>query len=113
MPLIATPDQRVRVFVSSTLQGIAAERAAVHTAIDELRLVPVMFELGARPHPPRSLGVVAAVSLLVGHTCTLDFSTGGQRIRRPRWRSERLAPRTGCQPYARRTSHRHVATSRG
>ena len=37
-PAIRTPDQRLRIFVSSTL-----------------RLAPVMFELGARPHQPRDL----------------------------------------------------------
>ena len=51
--VIRTPDQRVRVFVSSTLQELAAERQAVRDAVTRLRLVPVMFELGARPHPPR------------------------------------------------------------
>jgi hypothetical protein len=54
-PLIRTPDQRVRVFVSSTLQELAAERAAARTAITRLHLTPVMFELGARPHAPRQL----------------------------------------------------------
>jgi Domain of unknown function (DUF4062) len=52
---IRTPDQRVRVFVSSALQELAAERRAVRDAIVGLRLVPVMFELGARPHPPRDV----------------------------------------------------------
>jgi len=51
-PLIRTPDQRLRVFVSSTLQELAEERAAVREAISKLRLAPVLFELGARPHPP-------------------------------------------------------------
>jgi predicted ATPase len=51
--MIRTPDQRVRVFVSSTLQELAAERQVVRDAVTRLRLVPVMFELGARPHPPR------------------------------------------------------------
>jgi hypothetical protein len=51
--MIRTPDQRVRIFVSSTLQELAAERQAVRDAVTRLRLVPVMFELGARPHPPR------------------------------------------------------------
>jgi hypothetical protein len=51
--MIRTPDQRVRVFVSSTLTELAAERQAVRDAVTRLRLVPVMFELGARPHPPR------------------------------------------------------------
>jgi predicted ATPase len=52
---IRTPDQRLRVFVSSTLGELADERAAVGRAISTLRLTPVMFELGARPHPPREL----------------------------------------------------------
>ena len=52
---IRTPDQRLRVFVSSTLQELAEERAAAEEAIQHLRLTPVMFELGARPHPPRDL----------------------------------------------------------
>ena len=52
---IRTPDQRLRVFVSSTLAELADERAAVARAITALRLTPVMFELGARPHPPREL----------------------------------------------------------
>ena len=51
--VIRTPDQRVRVFVSSTLGELAAERQAVRDAVTRLRLVPVLFELGARPHPPR------------------------------------------------------------
>ena len=50
--VIRTPDQRVRVFVSSTLAELAAERRAVRDAVTSLRLVPVMFELGARSHPP-------------------------------------------------------------
>jgi predicted ATPase len=54
-PVIRTPDQRLRVFVSSTLSELAEERAAVRAAIERLHLVPVMFELGARPHPPREL----------------------------------------------------------
>src|SRR5512143_1855569 len=54
-PIIHTPDQRLRVFVSSTLQELADERTAAREAIEHLRLTPVMFELGARPHPPRDL----------------------------------------------------------
>src|SRR5919106_4518743 len=50
-----TPDQRLRVFVSSSLQELAEERRAVRGAIESLRLTPVMFEQGARPHPPRAL----------------------------------------------------------
>ena len=53
--VIRTPDQRLRVFVSSTLGELAAERRAAARAISALRLTPVMFEAGARPHPPREL----------------------------------------------------------
>jgi predicted ATPase len=53
--VIVTPDQRLRVFVSSTLGELAEERRAVRRAVEGLRLTPVLFELGARPHPPRSL----------------------------------------------------------
>jgi predicted ATPase len=51
--VIRTPDQRVRVFVSSALGELAAERQAVRDAVSRLRLVAVMFELGARPYPPQ------------------------------------------------------------
>jgi predicted ATPase len=55
---IRTPDRRLRVFVSSTIgeQGeLAAERRAVERAVAALRLTPVLFEQGARPHPPQDL----------------------------------------------------------
>lgn len=54
-PAIRTPDQRIRVFVSSTLRELEPERRAVRAVIERLHLAPVMFELGARPHPPRAL----------------------------------------------------------
>ena len=54
-PVIRTPDRRLRVFVSSTLGELADERRAVSRAIEALRLTPVMFELGARPYPPRKV----------------------------------------------------------
>src|SRR5215469_740451 len=53
--MILTPDQRVRVFISSTLEELAAERAAARRAIARLHLVPVWYESGARPHPPRRM----------------------------------------------------------
>jgi predicted ATPase len=53
--VILTPDQRLRVFVSSTMEELADERRAARRAVERLQLAPVMFELGARPHPPRSL----------------------------------------------------------
>ena len=66
--VIRTPDQRVRVFVSSTLQELAAERRAVRDAVTGLRLVPVMFELGARPYPPRPVyrAYIAQSQVFVG-----------------------------------------------
>jgi hypothetical protein len=57
--VIRTPDQRLRVFVSSIVgeRGeLAAERRVVERAISALRLTPVMFELGARPYPPQRRG---------------------------------------------------------
>src|SRR5215470_11336080 len=53
--VILTPDQRVRVFISSTLGELAAERAAARRAVTRLHLVPVWYESGARPHPPRAM----------------------------------------------------------
>ena len=56
--VIRTPDRRLRVFVSSIVgehSELAAERRAVSRAVSALRLTPVLFELGARPHPPREL----------------------------------------------------------
>lgn len=55
MAMIQTPDQRVRVFISSTMRELSAERAAVRKSVARLRLTPVLFELGARAHPPREL----------------------------------------------------------
>lgn len=52
---IRTPDHRLRVFVSSTLKELAIERKYARLAVERLHLAPVMFELGARPHPPREL----------------------------------------------------------
>ncbi|MDG4826695.1 DUF4062 domain-containing protein [Asanoa sp. WMMD1127] len=52
---IRTPDDRLRVYVSSTLDELAAERAAVTDAVRGLRLIPVLAESAARPHPPRDI----------------------------------------------------------
>jgi Domain of unknown function (DUF4062) len=41
---IRTPDQRLRVFVSSTLGELAPERKAVSRAISALGLTPVLFD---------------------------------------------------------------------
>jgi hypothetical protein len=66
--LIRTPDQRVRVFVSSTLDELAPERDAARAAIARLHLTPVLFELGARPHPPQTLyrSYLAQSDLFIG-----------------------------------------------
>lgn len=53
--VIRTPDHRLRVFVSSTLRELEEERQAAQEAIRRLRLAPVMFEIGARPHPASDL----------------------------------------------------------
>ena len=66
--VIRTPDQRVRVFVSSTLRELAEERRVIRSVIERLALAPVMFELGARPHPPRALyrAYVAQSDIFIG-----------------------------------------------
>jgi predicted ATPase len=53
--VIRTPDQHLRVFVSSTLNELADERRAVQEALTKLHLAPIMFESGARPHPAQDL----------------------------------------------------------
>ncbi|GIF63737.1 hypothetical protein Ais01nite_17720 [Asanoa ishikariensis] len=47
--VIQTPDHRLRIFISSALEELEPERLAVRDTIARMRLVPVMFELGARP----------------------------------------------------------------
>jgi predicted ATPase len=66
--VIRTPDRHLRVFVSSTLSELAEERRAVSRAISALRMTPVMFEAGARPHPPQDLyrAYLAQSDLFVG-----------------------------------------------
>ncbi|MFW9886663.1 MAG: DUF4062 domain-containing protein [Candidatus Thorarchaeota archaeon] len=53
--VIRTPDRKLRVFVSSTLKEMLKEREVARKSIANLRLAPVMFELGARPHDARDL----------------------------------------------------------
>ena len=50
-----TTAQRLRVFVSTTIGELAAERAAAAEAIAGLLLAPVLFELGDRASSPRAL----------------------------------------------------------
>ena len=47
---------RLRVFVSSTINECAAERAVVRDVIRSINHEPILFEeIGARPHPPRDI----------------------------------------------------------
>jgi Domain of unknown function (DUF4062) len=48
-------DQRLRVFVSSTLGELDAERRAARAAVEQLRLAPVMFESGAHAEPAQAM----------------------------------------------------------
>jgi len=48
--VIRTPDQRLRVFISSTLKEMAVHRRAAAAAVSQLGLAAVMFETGARPY---------------------------------------------------------------
>lgn len=53
--VIKTPDQRLRVFISSTLNELAPERQVAKASVATLKLTPVLFELSARAHGPRAL----------------------------------------------------------
>jgi predicted ATPase/tetratricopeptide (TPR) repeat protein len=55
MSIIKTPDQRLRVFISSTINELTQERQSAKAVIESLKLTPVYFEAGARPHPARDL----------------------------------------------------------
>ena len=44
-----TPDQRVRVFVSSTLHELETERRSAKESINKLRFIPLLFELVPAP----------------------------------------------------------------
>ena len=47
---------RLRVFVSSTIQECSTERGIARAAIKSVNHEPILFEdIGARPHPPRDL----------------------------------------------------------
>jgi predicted ATPase len=65
---IRTPDQRLRVFISSTLNELALERRAAREAIDALHLSPIFFEASARPYPAQVLyrAYVAQSDVFVG-----------------------------------------------
>jgi Domain of unknown function (DUF4062) len=67
-PGLETSLRRLRVFVSSTLAELAEERRAVARAISAMRLTPVLFETGARAHPPRDVyrAYLAQSDLFIG-----------------------------------------------
>jgi hypothetical protein len=89
--VILTPDQRVRVFISPTLGELAAERATARRAISRQHLVPVWYESGARPHPPRRVyralrqarawpgSLTGALHVLIGTGGSVERSAGGPR----------------------------------
>ncbi len=52
---ILTSDQKVRVFISSTIEELKKERNAVISTIRDLKLHPIFFEEGARPNNPRDV----------------------------------------------------------
>jgi hypothetical protein len=102
MTAIRTPDQRLRIFVSSTMKELASARAAARGAIERLRLIPVLFELGARPYPPRDLYLAYLrqsdrAAVRVDRARPADFRAGG-RVSQRRWYTEaclRPVPRPG------------------
>jgi hypothetical protein len=95
---IRTPDQRLRVFVSSTLGELADERQAVQRAISSLRLTPVMFESGARSHPARDVyqAYLAQSDIFIG----LYWQRYGQRnpdMDEPLWMGTALITLSGFE----------------
>ena len=64
--------------MSSTLEELAPERVAAREAIEQMRLVPVMFELGARPHPPRTSTGRTSTRATCSSVCT-GSGTAGSR----------------------------------
>lgn len=52
---ILTSDQRVRVFISSTIEELKEERTAAINAVQDLKLHPIFFEEGARSNNPRDV----------------------------------------------------------
>src|ERR1039457_4436391 len=51
---LSATDEKLRIFVSSTINECAAERAIARKAIESLNHTAILFEaVGARPYPPR------------------------------------------------------------
>lgn len=55
MPSSPHPHPSLRIFVSANLQELTQERLAARSEIQQLGHTCVIFEMGARPHPPPSL----------------------------------------------------------
>lgn len=55
VPRILTPDQRLRVFISSIPEELPAESAAARKAVEELHLIPVMIDPSDRPSGAREV----------------------------------------------------------
>src|SRR4051812_47588677 len=69
---ILTADQRIRLFVSSTIPDLKPERAAARSAIEDLKLHPVLFEPAARPYSAQD---VYRALLAQSHICIGIFGT--------------------------------------
>ena len=84
--MILTPDQRVRVFISSTLEELAEERAAARRAIRRLHLVPVAtISIGASHPSPTGSGEPDGAELPAGTvTFLLTDIEGSTRL----WETE-------------------------
>ena len=89
---IRTPDQRVRVFISSTLDELAPERTAAREAITQLRLTPVLFESGARPYPPG-----ARAAIVASHEAGPSMVRGCWRVSKETSQSLPRMKRNPCQ----------------
>jgi len=75
--VIRAPDQRLRVFVSSTLRELAPERQAVRDGVTSLRLNPVLFELIApcACSPPHAHSCKPAAAGGCAHGCPAPRTT--------------------------------------
>jgi len=73
-PAIRTPDQRLRVFVSSTLQELAAERKAAREGIERIHLSPVMPRLVyVKSAPEREPRLVRMLERIEGDDLSYRF----------------------------------------
>ncbi len=64
-----TPNEALRIFISSTITDLGPERLAVKEVVEELQLNPILAEgLGARPETPRevTLSLVRQSDIYIG-----------------------------------------------